>query len=434
MKNDNYSMCKPECTPGPDPVDPDWHNWNCTKLGYHTPGAYAGNQWAKAADWVAGNCSDKGDNCMDSRCCKDGGHQCYVKVWEKDGSDKKGWGTCMPSCVAGPHLTDVNSDKWNCTALGARTPGHAPPTGEAKLAPWVATECAVGEDNCLTSQCCQKETEQCYEKHAANGTHEAYGACSTSCKADRRDGKWNCQPVGPRTPRPWNKPSLYCISVFMVWSYEAEIIRTQINTNGGIGIFGCEQYDIFSTDGETYMGDGPLGPVRSNFFVNAAVGRSVDGTAANTRLFINAWNAVKIVGRWEKTDFTVKADPDAVVIAERLRWHLGNMVGRPTYVVNCNKGGMAPMMFGSLEAISKQGMEKFFNAEGNCMGMPLDAWGEDKWLGNCLNSVDAGGSADFGMVSDGVCNGLNCGSGAAVFHPLKNKGAWLGCYWSAVGR
>lgn len=273
---------------------------------------------------------------------------------------------------------------------------------------------------------------QCYEKVAPNETDGGWASCSTGCKNDQADGKWSCKTLGPRTPRPWGKPSLYCLSVFMVWSYEAAIIRTQINTNGGIGIFACEQYDIFSTDGETYMGDGPLGPVRSNFFVNAAVGRSVDGTAANTRLFINAWNAVKQIGRWQMTDFTVKADPDAVVIADRLRQHLGSMTGRPTYVINCNKGGMAPMMFGSLEAISKQGMQQFFNAEGNCMGMPLDAWGEDKWLGNCLGSVGAGGTGDFGMVSDGVCNGLNCQSGAAVFHPLKNAGAWLGCYYAAT--
>jgi len=206
----------------------------------------------------------------------------------------------------------------------------------------------------------------------------------------------------------------------------------QISTNGGIGIFGCELADVFSTDGETRMGDGPNGPVTSHYFAFANVGRSVDNTAANTRLFINAWYSVKAVGNWENCDFTVKADPDAVILPDKLRTRLGAISGRPAYIINCNKAGMTPMMFGSVEAISKQGMEKFYSSEGNCMGLPVDNWGEDKWLGTCLNQVGAPGSADFGMVADGVCNGLNCASGAGAFHPLKNAGAWMGCWKTAM--
>merc|ERR1712217_955937 len=261
----------------------------------------------------------------------------------------------------------------------------------------------------------------CLEKN------DTWAECATNCPGG------SCKGLGPRTPRPWGKPSLYCFSIFLVWSYEAEIIRMQLSTDGGIGIFGCDQSDVFSTDGETRMAQGPNGEVISVHFQNAAVGRSIDGTAANTRLFINAWKQVNAVGRWKLTDFTIKADPDAVTIPERLRWHMGNVWKGPKFVLNCQKGGMGSAMFGSLEAISREGLEHFFADEYKCMSLPVDQWGEDRWLQNCMYSVGTSNTADFGLVSDGVCNGLNCFSGAAAFHPLKSAGAWMGCYNNAMG-
>merc|ERR1712232_167942 len=151
------------------------------------------------------------------------------------------------------------------------------------------------------------------------------------------------------------------------------------------------------------------GPAVSHYFVNAGVGRSVDGTAANTRLFINAWRSVKAVGRWELADFTIKADPDAVLIADRLRWHLKNFKGQAHFVMNCVKPQMGSRMFGSVEAISLPGMKNFFgNWDQVCMGLNVDAWGEDRWLENCMYAVGTQSVADFGLVSDGLCSGLNC--------------------------
>merc|ERR1719367_2390788 len=105
----------------------------------------------------------------------------------------------------------------------------------------------------------------------------------------------------------------------MLSSYEAGIMRQALRVNGGIGIFGCDLYDVFAQDGETWLGDGPNGPVMTRHFVSAAVDISVDGTAGNARLFTHVWEAAKASGNWALTDWTVKADPDAVVIPDRLR-------------------------------------------------------------------------------------------------------------------
>merc|ERR550525_2224150 len=123
----------------------------------------------------------------------------------------------------------------------------------------------------------------------------------------------------------------------MISTYEAVIMRQATSRDGGIGIFGCEQYDVFSSEGNIWLGDGPLGAVRTQHFDPAPVTKSVDGTAANTALFMNVWEAVKWVGRYKFTDWTLKVDPDAVIFPIRIRTHLKQWTGTPSYIVNCNK-------------------------------------------------------------------------------------------------
>lgn len=421
-KDSGWSSCKPACTPGPDPVDIDMTPWECKALGYRTPGAPPG--WGPAALWVATNCSGLGENCTDSKCCKDPGLQCYVK-------EPGQWSMCMPGCLHGPLLVDQNPDIWDCTAMGGRTPGLAQASPDVQIADWVATHCAEDNDNCTSSMCCRNPTSQCYVKD------ETWAACMRGCapgvhQFDVDDKPWSCEALGPRTPRPWGHPSLYCLSVAQLWSSEGDIMRAQIALDGGAGIFSCEQYDVFSTDGGVFLGDGPNGPVWSQHFDFANVGMSVDGTSANTRLFWNVWEAVMIVGRYKITDWTVKADPDAVVIPDRLRQHLGPHTGHATYLVDCVKPLMAPMMFGAVEAISKSGLDRYFEGRDSCQNLPIDSWGEDRWLGACLDMLGAPGEQDFSMVSDGVCSGVDCGNGAAAFHPFKDVGSWQGCYYQAM--
>jgi hypothetical protein len=217
----------------------------------------------------------------------------------------------------------------------------------------------------------------------------------------------------------------------MIWSPEGDIIRAQINTDGGAGIFACEQFDVFSSDGGVFLGDGPSGPIWSQYFTQAEVGTTIDGTAGNTRLFLNVWEAVRIVGRSKNTDWTVKVDPDAVIIPDRLRWHVSQHQDRPTYLITCTLPGMMPIMFGAVEAISKDAIEKFFYNKDACMNLPIDLWGEDRWLSNCLNQLGAPGEEDYELVADGVCRGVYCGSGAAAFHPFKDANSWQGCYYQA---
>jgi len=421
-KDSGWAACKPECNPGPDPTDLDDSHWECKAIGTRTPGAAPG--WGPAAPWVEEKCAAKREDCSTSQCCKDAGHQCYVK--------KEGWSMCMPSCLHGPMLTDANPDIWDCTPLGDRTPGLARAPAEVHVADWVSTECSGDHADCSKTMCCSNPTSQCYAKDDKWAT--CMRACNPGVHPDDQDqNPWSCAGLGPRTPRAWGHPSLYCISVVQIYAAEADTIRTQMNTDGGAGIFACEQFDVFSTDGGVCLGDGPNGPVWSQYFDNAAVGVTIDGTAGNTRLFMNVWEAVKIVGRYQNTDWTVKADPDAVLIPDRLREHLRPHTGAPTFVLTCTLPGMPTMMFGAVEALSKQALERYYEGGYDCRNnFPVDAWGEDRWLSACLQSIGAPGSEDFGMVNDALCRGGGCSNGAAAFHPFKGASEWQACYYEAM--
>jgi len=423
QKTKGWASCKADCVAdGPDPVDTNSDPWECKALGSRTPGVASG--WATPAKWVAENCSKVGENCEKSKCCKGAGMQCYAK--------EDGWATCMSKCLPGPQLTDSEHSPWSCQPLGGRTPGMAQQEGHVRPRKWVEEKCSKPGENCNSTMCCADATMQCYEKNAG------WASCRRGCNPghvqedDKEKSPWSCNALGPRTPRPWANPALYCFHVMMVNSYEAGIVRSEAQKNGGVGIFSCEQYDVFASDGEAYLGDGPLGPIQTHHFQPAAVTRSVDGTAGNTALFRNVWAAVNWIGRWKLTDWTIKVDPDAVLIPDRMRQHLKWHTGTPCYIVNCNKPFMLqPMMFGSVESISRQGLEKYFANTGACnWGYEF---GEDKWLMKCLSALGVQAPQDFGAVGDNVCTGANCADGKAAYHPFKNVGAWAGC-WAQASR
>jgi len=241
---------------------------------------------------------------------------------------------------------------------------------------------------------------------------------------------FSCKKLGPRMPRKHEYPALFCFMVFM-HGPETDLVKNQLTK--GIGIFKCDEYAVFSQDAKSILGDGPDGELESQHFEPAPVWRSKDGTAANTQLFIHVWEAVKFDGRWASTDWTIKADPDAVVIPSRMRTHLKNHMGHPVFILTCSKEGMpdGPMMFGALEAISKMAMQRYYDSGAQCNNLPWQSWGEDLWLGNCLKQLGVSAEADP-IVDDRLCLWSDCGKqSAAAFHPYKDVGSWLQCYWTA---
>merc|ERR1719334_1468227 len=166
---------------------------------------------------------------------------------------------------------------------------------------------------------------------------------------------------------------------------------TQLKSNAGI--FACDGYDIFAnTDG--------------------TLGRSQDGTAGNAKLFMAVWDKVIAGNRFRNYDFTIKADPDAVLIAWKIRNHMSAHVGQNAYVVNCNKvpgSPNFPMMFGAVEVFSRPAMAAYAAGSWKCgQQLPWGSWGEDYYMTHCMDFLGVGRIADFGVLGDNVCTGANC--------------------------
>jgi len=219
--------------------------------------------------------------------------------------------------------------------------------------------------------------------------------------------------------------------------YELPLIKEQIKH--GAGIFTCDQYGIFTQDGVRDIGrvkeTGAM--VTSQRFKFAPVGRSDDGFAANTQLFINVWNAVKDDGRWEELDWTIKADPDAVVLPWRIRTHLKQATGYNNYLVNCNAfpgDPMYPMIYGAFEAFSKESMRTYYAGLSKCTAwLGWQAWGEDKFMGQCMKLLGVQQFQDFGILADKRCTYANCGDGySAAYHDFKSISEWFMCWGQAT--
>jgi len=231
-------------------------------------------------------------------------------------------------------------------------------------------------------------------------------------------------------------PSLYCISLYMPSTYEGGLINHQ--EQEGVGIFSCDGYDVLANE-EVTVGtskDGIL--VKTLTIPKIAVGVSQDGTAGNAKLFMAFWDKIIAGKRFRDYDWTIKADPDAVVIAWRLRDKMRPHIGENVYVVNCNKipgSPNFPMMFGSVEIFSSAAMIAYSDGSWKCgQQLPWKGWGEDYYMTHCLDFLGVGRVNDFTVVGDNVCSGADCGDGdKGSYHPFKTVDAWKKC-WDAAAR
>mmetsp|Transcript_1615 Transcript_1615/g.4382 ORF Transcript_1615/g.4382 Transcript_1615/m.4382 type:complete len:680 (+) Transcript_1615:65-2104(+) len=224
---------------------------------------------------------------------------------------------------------------------------------------------------------------------------------------------------------------LFCWSLCSQ-AYEMDIIRTQMRK--GAGIFACDNTAVLTFNPVTLTG-GPLGVLETTVVPSVPVGKSKDGTAGNALQFMKAWEGIQKDGQWQRADWTIKVDPDAVILTDRMRMHLAPFSGQNVYVRNCDKPMVeGTMMFGSVEAITHDALAAYFGSNGRCSHeVPWQAWGEDLFMMRCLEHLGVGNVADFSFIQDGVCKGISCSSNwAAGFHPLKSVWAWENCWNQAV--
>lgn len=421
-KNDTFGRCMPDCTPGPQYVDLDNGDpWTCHQAGPMTP--------STVGEWTQEECSGDEDDCKDTRCCATSGFACYEM--------NEGWAQCKPSCSQEPSEDRPWEAAWTCTELGYRTPPRpaalpgTPPGG--KVGRWVKDACSRDDEDCSDTSCCIGRGKQCYRRD------DKYATCADECE---KNSTWSCKELGARSfgLAYVGYPSLFCFSLLRVDTYELDLVKYQWEKRAGI--FACDSFRVFSDTVTTIAGRKTLETPKVD------VGLSKDGTAGNTLLFMKVWDMVFEDGTVWDHDWTIKADPDAVLLSDRLRGRLEPYTnnwdhGGRLFVVNCNAWPASadfPMMYGSVEIFSQGAMRQYMEQAGHCMEiLPWEEWGEDYFLTHCMDQIDVGRLQDFNLVGDMTCTGPGQGwSGdcnlpqMAAFHPFKDIESWSECFDSAI--
>lgn len=225
----------------------------------------------------------------------------------------------------------------------------------------------------------------------------------------------------PIPPSGKGKPSLFCFSVARMGP---EMDTMFMQRQMGAGIFACDGHAVYS---DTHVN---IDGFKTTLIPSTASGVSTDKTAANSQVFMITWNNLLTTTKWYEYDFIAKVDPDCVFFPARLRGHVHSYVGQNVFFLNCGKYVPATM-YGALEVYSKSSLGAYLSAHPRCeTSFPFGAWGEDKYMTNCLEMLGCKSVVDFGnFLHDERCWGVDCGNKQAVaFHAFKQVNQWYNCW------
>lgn len=206
------------------------------------------------------------------------------------------------------------------------------------------------------------------------------------------------------------------------------------------GIFACNDQAVICREkrwlgkwpgdnSDYYPWVNPVGAVPMGQYSGGATTNSF----LNTWTFIVAYDTLMHSGKVWKHDFLVKADPDAVILPDRIRSHVGAYKGIPCFFANCNNQG--PKVYGAVEVTSVPAFGAYQDRVAECKGLGWQGWGEDGYLQNCMAHLGVRMIEDYALVSDQRCSPTSCyDGGRAAFHPFKDPGSWQGCFLAATSR
>lgn len=262
------------------------------------------------------------------------------------------------------------------------------------------------------------------------------------------------EPPPPPTQAPVPRPTLYCLSIVYPVGYEVGLMKNIFQKKAGI--FECEESAVFSNFSFAIAPGLNTYPIGGDMHVEHG---GKWGTALNTDVFVQLWKVVASQNRAQLFDWTIKVDPDAVLLPERFRDLVscgpecgikGATLPVPkgaVFLNNCKWG-----MHGGVEAMSKQAMQLFLANIDNCenirmAGMDINqppglaekdhAFGEDQYLRRCLrqlgvNQVDEYPTLLSELRACGRPYPADCGGVRTAFHAMKTIQTWNYCHMYAT--
>eukprot|EP00930_Biecheleria_cincta_P031383 TRINITY_DN21789_c0_g1_i1.p1 TRINITY_DN21789_c0_g1~~TRINITY_DN21789_c0_g1_i1.p1 ORF type:complete len:769 (-),score=112.98 TRINITY_DN21789_c0_g1_i1:409-2715(-) len=252
--------------------------------------------------------------------------------------------------------------------------------------------------------------------------------------------------------------SLYCFALMLPHGPERGLLEAAAQVHEGI--FGCDEWDIWSSSAGSVGGTQIKQLVGVNLSVPmAATPRKYGGdgkslSPANAGIFKLLWQTILKEGRWKEHDWIVKVDPDTVMLTARLRsslsssWHRkGADNPKGAYVVNCAYG-----MYGSIEVISRHALQTLNTDIGKCQPVSIIPQ-EDVWIRACFGSMGVWPQNNYEGFCMEHCDKLmtdsllrkkelpssklcpdeysQCGGLHAAFHPFRTPRAYRQCVQAA---
>lgn len=380
-------------------------------------------------------CSGSSESCWGTRCCSNPSEKCYAK--------DLGWAQCLETCTTGEDRPDEAEDvrtRWLCIEVmeeygeteHAPAPASAPVGEEQSALPWVVSTCAEEGEYCIGKSCCGEDMK-CFQKHPL------YAACKKECEEGIDESEpaeeqtpWSCVEVSPEPPSGLGGESLFCFALLLPGSYEVGLMEAQLSRQAGV--FACDASAVYSNLSIKLEGTPSVETQVVEGSLHCELGGVYD-TALNSEIFVRVWKKVLSGPEFASHHWTVKADPDAVLLPARLKHHVANykyLQGRrdSVFLNNCKDG-----LHGPIEVISRGGMNIFQGGIDKCVEAfkeEFKDFGEDVFLRHCLQHLGVGRADDFGLLKETHCDPFPgepspCTMGRVAFHPLKTPDEWLQC-------
>jgi len=247
-------------------------------------------------------------------------------------------------------------------------------------------------------------------------------------------------------------PSLFCFCVTRTTGYEPDLVRQQLSHKAGI--FGCDDYTVLSNGGKLWLAGNWYStsiPVPQAGIGDLHQNGVTTNSWLNTEIFMEAWLLIRNDGRFRHHDWTVKADPDAVVFPARMKNlvkpHTAHCVAglskaqldtNKLYFLNCDRSPPCPpgqpKLFGAVEVFSRKALEDYFWSTSknyvDCKKeLPWHGWGEDSFMQGCMDMIGVTAIHQFGWVADKRCVPGECWDlSHAAFHDFKDVRSWFTCW------
>jgi len=315
-------------------------------------------------------------------------------------------------------------------------------------------KCAQVKDDCSASACCAPSGYNCFENAAGRGV------CMRECTPGGKNG--TCRGVAPNMREAVQVPggSFFCFAVYTQNtgstkpSQELELLQMQYAH--GWSLFSCAEWAVYSDVTAELGGDDhtiPVQDVKKDFHI---LKRKITKTWVNTGMFVQVWQKIREAGLYQKHDWVIKVDADAVFFP----WKLGKKLqdvrvpAEGLYFENCKFVDWG--YFGNLEVFSKQAFDTLVDSSERCYkdipwkvgvkGGMYGPMGEDLFAQKCMDLVGVGKTENFWLTTDGACPAdrpegekknkkysPNCnGVSTPSIHPFKKPSKYATCWQQAV--